>query len=128
MACVLIIDDEELIRRTLRYALEGAGHMVTTAGDGREGLKEVRAAAFDVIVTDIIMPHKEGIETILEIRKHYPSVPIIATSGGGQIGRDRLLSMAEALGATASLAKPFRPRDLLTLIDRCLAAASPRRE
>lgn len=117
MARVLIVDDEELILRTLKNALESAGHKVTTAYNGEKALAYMRAEPFDIVVTDIIMPQKEGIETIREIRRQDDAIPIIAASGGGQFGRERLLNMAEALGASASIAKPFRPRDLIALIE-----------
>lgn len=123
---ILVIDDEELILRTLKGALEAAGYSVVTAPDGEQGLARFRAEDFDLVVTDIIMPQMEGIETIREIRRIAPDVPIIAASGGGQLGRERLLGMCEALGATASIAKPFRPRDLIALIERHLPQAADR--
>ncbi|HEY8352112.1 MAG TPA: response regulator [Sphingomonadales bacterium] len=126
MARILVIDDEELILRTLKGALEAAGYDVVTARDGKQGLARLREQEFDLIVTDIIMPQMEGIETIREIRRTAPDIPIIAASGGGQLGRERLLGMSVALGATASIAKPFRPRDLIALIERHLPEGAGR--
>lgn len=120
MAHILLIDDEELVLVTLKNALEAAGYSVVTARDGHQGLSRLREHHFDAIVTDIIMPRKEGIETIREIRRCHPRIPIIAASGGGQMGHDRLLSMTESLGATASIAKPFRPRELIAVLESCL--------
>lgn len=122
MALVLVIDDEPLMRRTLRTALERAGHRVEEAENGNEGLKKFSALRPDLILTDIVMPDREGVETIGDLRRLDPKVPIIAMSGGGSIGGTLFLRLAEELGAIATVAKPIRNTDLLKVVDECLAA------
>lgn len=107
MARVLIIDDDVALRTTMRKILERAGHEVIEAGDGHEGLARFREEGADVVVTDLIMPEKEGIETILELREEARDVRILAVSGGGSMEPGVRLFDATALGADASLAKPF---------------------
>ena len=107
MGHILIIDDESSVRGTMRKILEREGHEVREAEDGVVGLKLSREAPPDVVVTDLLMPEKDGIETIMELRAEFPDVRILAVSGGdtGSVG-GRLLD-AQALGADGSLAKPF---------------------
>lgn len=108
MACVLVIDDEPGIRTLLRHALEREGHQVLEAENGRKGMRALRDAAVDVVITDIIMPEQEGFETIFELRRTRPDLKIIAISGGGRrLGLD-VLPMAARLGADRTLAKPFK--------------------
>ncbi len=121
MATILVIDDEEMVRATLRLALEDAGHRVLEAGNGEEGLRLLEANSIDLTITDIIMPEKEGIETIIEIRRRRPEAKIIAISGGGRSQSIDFLRIAERLGAVHSLAKPFSPQMLLQLVDAAIA-------
>lgn len=123
---VLVIDDEQLIRLQIRSALELEGFVVHEAANGNEGLARMAAARADVVITDILMPDKEGIETILELRRSYPGVKIIAISGGGRTGNKDFLHTAKHLGADRILAKPFGLADLLGLIRELLPAAAPR--
>jgi DNA-binding response OmpR family regulator len=113
---VLVIDDDVAVRQTIALLLEDADIGVTQAGDGKEGLRAFQRARPDVIITDIIMPEKEGIQTITDIRKQDLRVPIIAISGGGRIGNTDFLEIASRLGATVTLAKPFDPEMLVALI------------
>ena len=108
MGRILVIDDDHAMRGTIRRILERDGHEVTEAPNGRRGLEIFRAEGADVVVTDLIMPEKEGIETIIELRAESDDVRILAVSGGEWVsaGEGRLLD-AETLGANASLAKPF---------------------
>lgn len=117
MASILIVDDQDMVRRTLRLALESEGLDVREAGDGDEALRLYRSAPADVVVTDIVMPNKEGIETIFELRRSSPKVKIIAMSG-----RDTadFLDMARKLGADHALRKPFEMRTLLSLVRSCI--------
>ncbi len=101
---VLIIDDDEDIRFILRRALESAGYQVREASDGAAGLKRFREQRPDLVMTDIIMPEREGVETIMALRKESPETAIIAMSGGG--GAD-YLEMAIKLGAVRAFSKPF---------------------
>lgn len=121
MPHVLLIDDDELIRDTLGSALEEANFTVDLAADGEEAINRFKKKAPDVIVTDIIMPHKEGIETIIEFTRIAPDVPIIAISGGGRTKRMDFLEIAAKLGAKATLHKPFLPSQLIAEIERVLA-------
>ena len=120
MARILIIDDEELVRVSLRKILETAGHDVVEAADGREGLERYRENPADVVITDIIMPHIEGIETIQTLKQEYPDVKIIAISGGGEIDKKTLLTWAAEIGAQGVLAKPFKPKEIVDAVRRVL--------
>lgn len=120
MAFILVIDDEPLMRRTVRTALEKAGHTVQEAGDGNEGLKKFAAAKPDLVITDIVMPDREGVETVGELRRLDAQLPIIAISGGGAVGGTLFLDLASQLGATATATKPIRNADLLRLVEECL--------
>ena len=119
---VMVIDDEVLVRDTLRRALEGAGIEVVEAADGNEGLKAYLAKPTDVVVTDILMPEKEGIETIIELKREHPNVKIVAISGGDRTGNTDFLEMAGLLGADRIMQKPFRPKELLATIEDLFAA------
>jgi YesN/AraC family two-component response regulator len=120
MANILIIDDEELVRLTLQQILEEAGHVVREAADGAEGIRLYQESPADLVVTDIIMPDTEGIETIIQLRKHDPAVNIIAISGGGRVRNLDFLDVAEKFGAARVLAKPFEEEELLEAVDECL--------
>ena len=121
MARVLVIEDDQAIRQVLREAMERLEHEVSDAGDGEEGLLRFREAPADLVITDILMPRKEGIQTIMELRRDYPEIKIIAISGGGAVGPEAFLTMARELGADRTLAKPFRLRQLETLVQELLA-------
>ena len=118
MARILVIDDEEPIRSLVNRGLSHAGHEVVEAADGVEGTRLFEESHFDLVITDLIMPEKEGIETILDLRERYPEVKILVISGGLSFGgravdREGPLTDAEALGADASLAKPFTIQKLI---------------
>jgi len=122
MKRILVIDDDELLLDTVREMLEGAGHVISVACDGNEGLALLSTGTFDLVITDIIMPNKEGIETIHDITERQPDLPIIAISGGSRMGRlDSYLPTAHALGAVRTLAKPFRLETLLEAVTETLA-------
>jgi DNA-binding response OmpR family regulator len=116
MARILVIDDDERVLGVLRQALTDAGHEVVTACNGNVGVKAFRQCPADLVVTDIIMPEMEGIETIVELRRDHPGVPLVAMSGGSLQGQGSYLPTAEALGATCTLEKPFRLRDLVEVV------------
>ncbi len=107
MGLVLVIDDDDAMRSTIRRILERDGHEVREARNGSEGLQIFREEPAEVVVTDLIMPDKEGIETIVELREEAPAIRILAISRGGIALAENALGDAEALGADASLAKPF---------------------
>lgn len=120
---VLIIDDDELVRQTLETALKQSGFTVFTAADGRLGLGALKRDPVDVVFTDIYMPEKEGIETIVEMRRDHPGVKIVAMSGGGDVGSMPVLQLAEMVGADKILTKPFTPSDMERAIDALLNPA-----
>ena len=116
MAQILIIDDEEPIRIVFRDILERAGHEVEEAADGEQGMIVQRDNPADIIITDIIMPGKEGLKTIMELRREFPGVPIIAISGGGHIPAEECLYLARRAGAAYTFIKPVTPQELLSAI------------
>lgn len=120
MACILLIEDDLMLRRALRLALEHFGHTVLEAGDGRQGFKLVKAQPFDLVVTDMIMPEMEGVETILELRKANPALPIIAISGGGRGSPADYLHIALQFGAARVLTKPFELDDFCAAVTAVL--------
>jgi DNA-binding response OmpR family regulator len=126
MTSVLVIDDDPLVRDSVRRVLERAGLTVDVAGGGHEGMERIGKAEPDLIVTDILMPDGEGMETIRAVRRKYPAARILAISGGSRLmGARYLLSLAKQLGATDVLAKPFGPADLLAKVNACLYNARP---
>ena len=121
MKRILVIDDEMLIRQMLRQTLEGAGYEVVDASDGREGLRLYRESPTDLIIIDIIMPVKEGVETIIEFRRDFPDVKIIAISGGSRgLDSQSCLSYVKALGISHRFTKPFHRKELLEAIHELL--------
>ncbi len=121
MACILVIDDNDELRVTLREILEGTGYEVREASNGREGIARCQAHAIALVITDLLMPEQEGLETIKELRAMAPPPKIIAMSGGGETGRLNFLQAAAVLGANRTLQKPIRARDLLTTVQDLLA-------
>ena len=122
MGRILVIDDDHLVRFTIRTALEQAGHAVVEAADGARGLAAFEADRFDLVITDLLMPEKEGVETVRELRQRSRAVKILVVSGGGMMKMLDYLSMAEAFGADRSLAKPFTSRALVAAVAELLAA------
>lgn len=120
MALILVIDDDDALRATVRKVLERSGHEVRDASDGDRGLTIFREEDVDLVITDIIMPEKEGIETIQELREADPDLPILAISGGGRAHPSEPLTDARLLGADETLAKPFDVDDLRTTVERLL--------
>ena len=121
MARILIIDDEAMIRGLLQKMLDREGYETVTASGGKAGIKIHRENPADLIITDLIMPEKEGIETIIELRREFQDVKIIAMSGGGKIRSETYLQMAKTLGAIKSIAKPFDRKELLKTIQELLS-------
>jgi len=120
MARVLVIDDEEQVRTLIREVLEGAGHEVMEAGNGREAMKLYEANPTNVVITDLVMPEQDGLETIRELRRRFPAVKIIAVSGAQQKLNLDLLYVAEKLGALRTMEKPFDIRKLVALVEELL--------
>jgi DNA-binding NtrC family response regulator len=120
MAKILVIDDDVIVRETIIQILEDRGYQVVSAEDGKHGVASFRSEKPDLVITDIIMPEKEGIQTITEIRREKPDAKVIAISGGGRIGNTDFLKIAQKLGASEVIAKPFDPDDFLNRVGRCL--------
>jgi DNA-binding response OmpR family regulator len=116
VARILVIDDDEQIRAMLRRVLEGSGYEVSEACHGLEGLQRYRATPADIVITDIAMPEKDGLETILELRRASPDVQIIAISGGSWGGFVDYLDLARRFGAQWTLPKPLDPTELLETV------------
>lgn len=125
--CVLVIDDEESMRDVIRLILEKEGWDVLEAVDGREGVREFEAFAdrIKLIITDIIMPNMEGLETIMKLHKKHPDLKILAISGGGRHFPENYLPMAMTLGAQGALVKPFDRAELLEAMNR-IGAPNPK--
>jgi DNA-binding response OmpR family regulator len=115
VARVLVIDDNRDMRDLLRVVLEREGYAVDVAADGEEGLRLQSDRPSDVVITDIFMPNRDGLETVGQLRAQHPRVKVLVISGGGDVVRGTTyLSTAREIGAHAVLRKPF---DLPALLD-----------
>ncbi|MBF0544172.1 MAG: response regulator [Candidatus Riflebacteria bacterium] len=121
MAKILIIDDESEVREMVSMMVESAGHSAVCSPNGKNALEIFKTQSFDLIITDILMPEKEGVETIIELKDLKPRIKIIAISGGGSFGADTTLNLATLMGANKTLAKPFVKKELLDAISELLA-------
>ncbi len=117
---ILVIDDERMMRTTITRILQRAHYDIVTANDGADGLARFRREHPDLVITDIIMPEREGIETIRQMLRERPGTKILAMSGGGRMGDVDFLTMAHQLGASDVIRKPFDPRELLDRVRLCL--------
>lgn len=126
MARILVVDDDPTISEMLRTVLTAGGHHVETAADGRVGLRAFGKGQFDVVITDILMPDMDGVETVRTLRAFSASVKILAISGGGAMDHGDVLSTAIRLGADATLPKPFSVPVLLATINQLLNASEAR--
>ncbi len=120
MSSILVIDDESQIRTMLKQMLENEGHTVKIASDGKKAMEIVSKNSFDLVITDLIMPDKEGLETIIELKNNSPDVKIIAISGGGRIDPETLLQMAGKLGADHTFKKPIKREELMGAVNGLL--------
>ena len=120
MKRILVIDDDDTLRGMLRRLFSAAGYEVALAEDGMAGVRVQQIQPFDLVITDLVMPEKEGIEVIMEIRKKYPDTKIIAMSGGGRIHPDQYLELARNLGAQRVFSKPFKASDVLAAVRELL--------
>jgi len=116
MAQILIIDDDPKVRLMLRTLFESQGYAVVEAANGKDGIRCYREARADLVITDLVMPEKEGIETILELKREFPGIQIIAMSGGGKFQHKGYLDMAAQLGAVDTFEKPIPRQTLLTTV------------
>jgi len=113
---ILVIDDGEDFREALQTALESAGYRVIVAANGRTASQALANEKLDLVLTDLLMPDKDGLEVITELKATRPNLPVIAMSGGGHMHADDYLTLARALGAKALLQKPFSNERLLMTI------------
>jgi CheY-like chemotaxis protein len=131
MARIIVIDDEKDVRDVLKEVLERAGFDVEVAANGDDGLELLRSKGADVVITDIIMPGKNGVETVQDIRKNFPNTRVIVISGGGNvtpleyepsaIKTSAYLASATAAGADVTLTKPFDRREILDAVSQLIA-------
>ncbi len=120
MDLILVIDDDDAMCRTISRMLSRHGFGVITSSNGQDALKLCVQHHPCMVITDLIMPRKEGIETIRALRGKDPAMPILAISGGGMINETELLHLASGLGASETLAKPFTHGQLIAKVERCL--------
>jgi DNA-binding response OmpR family regulator len=116
MSKILVLDDEPSILLMIKKMLEKAGYEVIVASNGKEGMKLFDKEKPDMVITDIIMPEKEGLETIFELRRMHPDLKIIAISGGGRISPDGYLPGAKLLGANMVFQKPLVQKEFLAAV------------
>ena len=120
---ILVVDDEEQIRSMLTQMLENEGFAVDTAENGEVGMDLITRHDYDLVITDMIMPVKDGLKLIMEMVREYPDLPVLAISGGGAIKAERYLTMAGYLDDDIlTLEKPFKRETLLALVNEQLSA------
>jgi len=120
MARILIIEDDVAARELLRDILETEGHEVAEADNGEDGVGRYRAGTTDLVITDILMPKKGGLNVIRDIRDKDPSARVIAMSGGGKDGKLNFLGTARTFDGVLTLSKPFKHTDLIAVVEKAL--------
>ena len=115
-ARILVVDDDEQVRTLLKAILEREGYAVDAAGDGCQAVTVFDPGVHALVITDIVMPEKEGIEMIMELRQLVPGLPVIAISGGGRLGPDDYLAWARRCGVRHTFTKPVPRRELLAAV------------
>ncbi|MFN2571468.1 MAG: response regulator [Gemmatimonadales bacterium] len=120
MARILVIDDDDDVREMARRVLESRGHVVVDADDGSSGLAYIAERLQDLVITDIFMPGRDGIESLRELRKAFPTLKVIAMSGADSSGLINLLHDVELLGANGTIPKPFVPAELIAVVNQVL--------
>jgi CheY-like chemotaxis protein len=125
MATILVIDDDPQICDVLVQALQNEGHQVRSALNGEEGIRSYRQQLPDLVLLDILMPEKEGLETILDLRREFPHVIIIAMSAASEAAKINLLELAQRLGAQYRLSKPFQLKTVIELVNTALSKKLP---
>lgn len=123
MGRLLLIEDNDEVREAMTFLLERAGHTVVVLPDGRKAVDVCQKRDVDIVITDIVMPEREGIDTIRVLRKQIPGIGIVAISGGGRYGRsEEYLTAARQLGADVTLSKPVDPATLLEVLSDLLVS------
>ena len=125
---ILIIDDEPSALDLLRRSFEGEGYEVLLASNGVEGVGLFRQNPCDLVITDIVMPGKDGLQTILDLREDFPDLPFVAISGGGAISKERYLTVAGYLDRVVTLAKPFTVDEIVDAVENLLAEGAEGRD
>lgn len=120
MTKILLVDDDPLVLEALSVALEDNGYYVKTGTNGHIGTQLIERESFDLLITDIIMPEKEGLETLSEVKRTKPAMKVIVISGGGRISIMNYLDIAKKLGADGVLAKPFSSQELMYEVEKVL--------
>ena len=118
---ILIIEDDAEVRELLKTLLTRAGYDISVASDGIEGIHAFRTDPTDLIITDLVMPGKEGLETIVDLKREFPDLKIIAISGGGLDGQNNYLNAARLCGATMTFRKPFKNQEIVDGVNGLLA-------
>jgi CheY-like chemotaxis protein len=121
MANILVVDDDPTVRMIASEILTAAGHEVSEAGDGDEALTQVAGTPFDLVILDMLMPNKDGLETIAELRGRRPRMRILAISSGGRMDAGQLLRMALVFGADETMVKPLHSDTLTGTVSRLLS-------
>jgi len=119
-ATILVVDDDRQLREYLKELLEGDGYAIRLAANGDEALEACREARPDLVLTDLVMPGKDGLELLLELKRSDPDLPVVAISGGSAASADNYLRVAKVIGAADILEKPFRGADLSAAVRRVL--------
>ena len=120
MAQIIVVDDDPIMREVIRLVLEAAGHTVLRCENGRKALEVATHEHIDLMITDLLMPEMDGLETLRAVRQVRPALPILVISGGQRGNPGDFLGLARVFGATETLAKPFRPETMLDLVARML--------
>ena len=120
MAKILIVDDDPQIRKMLPRIFEGQGHDVEVAENGARGLEVMSSKSIDLVVSDVLMPVKDGLEMIRDVKRSYPDMKIIAMSGGGSLHKNEYLKFASVMGAQKTLSKPIVNTELIQMVDELL--------
>lgn len=123
MARILVTDDDAELRGTLEKLLKLRGYSVDAGRDGLEGAKLLAAQPYDLLITDIVMPNQEGLESIIQAHKKYPAMKIIAMSGAGKTSTEVYLRVAKNVGANHTFQKPWNPKEMLAKVDELLSGA-----
>jgi len=123
MIRILVIDDEPSVLDVLRKILQTEGYEVITAANGEEGLELFRQISCDLVITDMVMPVKDGLQTILDLRKEEPDLPVVAMSGGGTISKERYLVVAGYLDRVITIPKPFSVESITEAVVKLLFEA-----
>ena len=120
MKQILLIDDDDDFRESLKEVLETHRFAVTEGTNGDEGRRHLESQSYDLVISDVLMPEKDGIELMLLVRSKWPDTRVLMISGGGRLGAQDCLSMCEQLGADGTLRKPFSADDITAMIDELL--------